>query len=371
MSIINLDFKLERDVERIDFIKTHLADKNFSKKELETMANYILFGKNENGKNIVDEGLVEIETKYKTYKRKSAESLEELFENPTFDENSLREVKRNIYTNPKPELNKNNPALQGILTEIEKWQHIYNVATGKETDESIPSKTPTEIYKIKHFLIELKKEQYLIDDCSKSVIQVFTPQKINSEKKNIFAKPLGLKIGNMDRFENPLNDKKSCFELVDDKEAIDFEDPRHVYWLLEFYDVLVEESVKNPYSDLKYLKDTLDFYIAKTKLAESRLDILKLKKSKMSNRYIVNYLKNKYRSNYCENYISTIYTKEICKKISDTVTSHKEEWLNRNNPSAWKICQCCKQKKLRTPKNFTRKKSNVDGYSTKCKECEK
>ena len=155
-----LDFNIYSDKDRNEYVKKELEiNSSPTAKELETMANYILFGKDQNGQNAVERGEVEIETKYKSYKKRNVESINELMDIPGFDERNFKPLKKNIYKNPKPILNRSAEELQPLIEEIEKWQYIYDVATGKKEDSKIPPKSQTEIYKIKHFLIELKKEQ--------------------------------------------------------------------------------------------------------------------------------------------------------------------------------------------------------------------
>ena len=79
---------------------------NPSSSELESMANYILFGKGEDGKSEVDKKSIEIKTKYQSYKKRELESLEDLTSNPAFDERSIRPIGRSRYTSPKPIIDK-------------------------------------------------------------------------------------------------------------------------------------------------------------------------------------------------------------------------------------------------------------------------
>lgn len=53
MSRLDLDFKLETRSERTDFLNKYIPTLNFTpnEDELETMANYILWGKNSDGLN--------------------------------------------------------------------------------------------------------------------------------------------------------------------------------------------------------------------------------------------------------------------------------------------------------------------------------
>ena len=347
---------------------------NPSSSELESMANYILFGKGEDGKSEVDKKSIEIKTKYQSYKKRELESLEDLTSNPAFDERSIHPIGRSRYTSPKPIIDKSLPELQPLLEEIEKWEHIYKVGKGEETDPSLKPKSQTDLYKIKHFLIDLKRQQYVISEA-------LNPRRLDFSQPfysptytfdvGVDVKPLGLKIGNSLRFDNPKEDKESNFEIPSNPNSLNLEDPAHIYGVLEFYSTLLEESLDKPDSNAKYLIETLDFYISKTPLDPSRKTIVELKKHKVSNQEIKKKLEELYGLSYNENYISTIYTKEICKKISEAVTLHKDYWLERNNPNAWKQCSCCGKWKLKDPREFVRKKSSTDGYTSRCKVCDK
>jgi hypothetical protein len=61
-----------------------------SESELETIANYILWGKDPDGLNVTQRGEIQIETRNKTWQRDDTESLDALMESPTFNEASLR-----------------------------------------------------------------------------------------------------------------------------------------------------------------------------------------------------------------------------------------------------------------------------------------
>lgn len=93
---LDLNFKLTTQEERTQYVQTYLGGPEFVKtpptpEELETIGNYILWGKStQTGLSAVDEGLVEIETRNKTWARPVPESLEGLLSEPTFSETSLR-----------------------------------------------------------------------------------------------------------------------------------------------------------------------------------------------------------------------------------------------------------------------------------------
>lgn len=365
-----VDFNIQKNTERVQEVKKELADKaSPTKAQLTMLADYILFGKDEKGLSPVDRGEIEIETKYKTYKKKQVESLDGLFESPTFNETEIQPVKRSVYKNPKPVINKDLPELQPLFESI----NYYEELKAKLEKEPETPELKTRIWKISHTIIDLRKQQYVIQEALQNTIKCMnltsTPE-INPEFLNGEIKPLGLKIGNLTRFTNPKEDK-SFFIEPEKNVLLDLENPLHIYALLEMYEVLYERALENPYNNGKYLLETLDWYIDRTPLDESRKVIIQMKKLKYSNSQIREVLNKEFGLTYNDNYISTIYTKEICKKISEQVTLHKDSWRARNQEDAWKKCSCCGQWKLKDSRNFVRKKNSADGFTSRCKACDK
>ena len=93
---LHLDFSLTTNEERVAFLDEYLQRPEFLKKppteeELETMGNYILWGKDsKTGLNAKQAKICDIATKYKTWDTDAVESLEGLMEQPTFNEASLQ-----------------------------------------------------------------------------------------------------------------------------------------------------------------------------------------------------------------------------------------------------------------------------------------
>ena len=83
---LHLDFSLTTNEERVAFLDEYLSRPEFTKKppteeELETMGNYILWGKDSRtGLNAKQAKICDIATKYKTWDHDVVESLEGLME---------------------------------------------------------------------------------------------------------------------------------------------------------------------------------------------------------------------------------------------------------------------------------------------------
>lgn len=87
----SLDFSIEHDYERTAAVKEILdgLDTDPSATELEQMASYILYGKDENGQNAIQRNeCTDKDKRYKSYKTKDdkVESLDEIMNTPGFDE---------------------------------------------------------------------------------------------------------------------------------------------------------------------------------------------------------------------------------------------------------------------------------------------
>jgi hypothetical protein len=95
-----------------------------NKTELETVTNYVIYGKDEDGTSSVDRKEIQIQTKFNSYKKNTPiQSLDELMESPTFDESSLK-TPTTKYTKPKAhiDLEKANtiPEFKELRQEIER-----------------------------------------------------------------------------------------------------------------------------------------------------------------------------------------------------------------------------------------------------------
>ena len=94
---LKLDFTISSLEERTSFTDQYLEDNKeifdinpLTEKELETIANYILWGKDKNGKNVNQLKEIQLETRNKTWDRKEEESLDALIESPTFKESMIK-----------------------------------------------------------------------------------------------------------------------------------------------------------------------------------------------------------------------------------------------------------------------------------------
>lgn len=390
--MVQLDFSIPTSAGRRDFVKKYMEDnkdKRFSSADLETIANYILYGKDEDtGESVVDRKEVEIKTKYNSYAKKAPESLDELIESPTFDERIFVRDK-NRYKTIKPKIDREKdadvPGMVQLWESIDRFQHIIDANTGKIDDPAAPKLTSVELYKWKHMVIDLRRQQFYLRDMVKPTICMFgtNARKVyqiesNSdipwdlEGSDFSIAPLGVLISGDEKFVNPKEYRGPNYEY--NKEAkftIDFRNYEHIYYLLENYEDLRISATNKPESTIGFLLDTLDFYIERANLSEPKKIILEYKKNKVQNEIIRKRLEKDFGLTHSANYISTIWKQKICKEIAEAAQLHYDYYLNREKTFAWKKCNQCGKIKLKDTREFMRKSRSSDGLARRCKECDK
>lgn len=429
---LQLDFSLQTLKERNDFIIDYLQSYQFQKRplteeELETCSNYILWGKDLEGKNGVQKKEFQIQTKNSTWNKKEIESLDALLETPTFNEalivqpNQARtKITREVFSRTKalenaPEVMK--PLFVALFQEIDETDLIlnyYDLLHGKrknpprdellnrftiEEQERLKEKATHlnqyKYLKLRHQLVELRQQQFVLKDSYSSCIQIDSMLKVPTEDdKLVFGAdmnvyPLGLKHQNSKVFLKfseliPENFNEQDLEPIikhywnqqDNKTKLyfDFEDTEHVYNLLLNYCEFEEdvEIIENkPLETLKQLLNTLNFYIENAELTDCQKEILELKKKHIKNQDIIDIVNSKYGKNYTANYISTIFRQKIIKKINESATYHKDLVLNLPFQEEFKRCTICKTMLLKDSRNFVKKTRSKDGFTSRCKECDK
>lgn len=389
--MVNLDFNIPTSTGRRDYVEKYMAensDKKFSASDLETIANYILYGKDEDsGESVVDRKEVQIKTKYNSYSKKEPESLDELIESPTFDERIFN-TDKNRYKSIKPKIDREKdadvPGIQELWKSIDRYQHIIDANTGKIDDPTAPKLSSVELYKFKHMVIDLRRQQFYLRDMVKPTICMFgtNARKVyqgednsipfDEESSNFSIAPLGVLIGNDNKFLNPKEYRgPEYYYNKNAKYIIDFRNSEHIYYLLENYEDLRIGADKKPDSTIGFILDTLDFYTERANLSDSKKVILECKKQKIQNEVIRKKLNEEFGLTHSANYISTIWKQKICGDIAAAAQLHFDYYLNREKPFQWKKCTQCGKIKLKDTREFMRKSRSSDGLANRCKECDK
>ena len=430
---LHLDFSISSTSERKDFVDQYVQRPEFirvplTEDELETIANYILWGKDPDGLNCTQRGEIQIETRNKTWQRDDTESLDAMMESPTFNEASLRRpteartrVAREIFDRQKA-LNECPEHMRAVFEElfdrIDKLEmaiHFYEFAHGKRKEEpraaltkrfseedvnaarAIAAKLNQYKYlKQRHLIVELRREQFTLRDSYIEKHLRHTPPEPDLDPVHLDFDaevpvfPLGL-VGapfsnlvfkeeeQLNPYTYTENEIDTLIHLYWNKKSqsrpvlfFDFGELEHVYELFGQLNELEEELDDLPLeSNLKKLLDTLKYYINLTDLTEAQQEILDLKINKVKNSDIADIINKKYDKSYTANYISTIFRQKIIPRINEAAQFHAHIIENMCFEENFKKCNGCGKILLIDAQNFVRKTRSKDGFSTKCKKCDR
>lgn len=419
---------LEEYLKSPEFIKRPPTEE-----ELETMGNYLLWGKDPTtGLNAKQAKICDIPTKYKTWDADPVESLEGLMEQPTFNEATLQPLaagpplkqKREVFSR-KEALAKCPDFLRETFTnlfrqidELDLMINFYDLAHGKRKNpprETLLARFGEEEQEVlreksnhwnqymylrkRHQLVELRREQYTLRDSFVAVVpcgdthtaaEPVMPPTVDVE---IEVLPLGTYNNTQiaaDLFRpwetlNPwhYNDqqlseiseflwKKKSYKPSGNLMFIDFRELEHVYQLFQlFYELEEAADLSSIESNLPALMRTLEFYTGQAELSEIQREILDMKLRKEKNIDIADKINKKWGKSYTANYISTIFRQRIIPRINDAAAYHIKVVSNLFFEEEFKTCTGCKKIMLRDTDNFTRKARSKDGFTTRCKKCEK
>ena len=435
---LHLDFQLETATERREFLNEYLKRTEFqlkplSEEELEMCGNYLLWGKDEDGKNSVQKKIVEIKTKKGTWDKKEDESLDALLEQPTFNEaqtfNTIgapTKITREVFSRSKalkeapPQLI---PIFRDLFYQIDKLDltlNYYDLAHNKRRnpprEELLQQFTPEEqlqlqeeasslnqykYLKMRHLLVELRRQQFTLKDSYSSIIQRHTvpsaqflptnisfenevvvfPFGVNAEKKNKISSlifrdsydPNSYTEEELKLISKYIWEKKEQFSNMSSNQfIIDFRNLEHIYNIFQLYYDLEDETFKKELeSETDSLLNTLKFYIKKANLSDIHREILELKIQKKRNQDISSYINQKYNKSYTSNYISTIFRQKIIREINEAAQYHEELISNIFFPENFKKCNDCGEILLCSTHNFVKKSRSKDGYANRCKRCDK
>ena len=421
---LNLDFSLQTREERTQYVQNFLAQYSrlkFSETELETLSNYILWGKNSEGQNGRQEGL-DLETRHKTWDSKPVESLESLLEDPAFNEIDLQPLDAPRPRIPPTKFSRSraqalaNPThlreLESLWRAIDETDYILTAYAGATPREELltriapsarpalearaKSLTPYSYLKLRHQLVQLRSSQFYYKD---SFAPTIFPRKLEptpAEDPPIFGAdicvlPFGLKPTKSSdptaplwtpQFPLPTTLSDSNLRAVSSrlwtptthhKFSFDFRNESHLRALLPLIPRFRAESTlpQSLYSELRPFLDTFDFYVTDAQLSPIEFHVLTRKSAGAPNLLIRDEINQKYSKLYTDNYISVLFYKKIIPKIASAAALHRELLENCAFPENFKVCKDCGRVYLKDPRFFVKRARSSDGLSPRCKECEK
>ena len=253
--------------------------------------------------------------------------------------------------------------------------------------------------KLRHLLVELRQQQYqfkdsysnlLMRDPSQSRFQQNPKDQEPVFDVDIPVFPLGTKIPGYisEKLFQPLD--KVVPQNFSEKEL---EQVSHLIWSHRerpkdgYFDFFELEHIYNALLQIEDLQDaadretlnkatenflnTLRYYIEIAELSEVQREILDFKIKGVQNQQIAAVINSKYSKSYTVNYISTIFRQKILPAIIEAVQYHLRVCENLFFPEEFKECNTCRRLLLRDSYNFVRKGRAKDGFTNRCKRCDK
>ena len=387
------------------------------------------------GLNAKQDGSVQLTSKHSDWDAESSkvESLDALMESPTFNEASLLDITAPILKTKK-EVFSRDEALARCPDHLQQtfrdlFRHIdtidlkinyYELQHGRRLNppreqllrkfseeeqcafqEAVTHWNQFMYLKQRHELVELRRQQYTLRDSYAPLIvnNGYSPVNVDIPETDwdvgIEVLPLGIFGKNetaqllYQDFDNliPANfneeQLRAIYEVYWSKKNyvphgnnryFDFRELEHVYNIFGLYyelDITDEEDEKRYDQNTGGLMRALKYYIKMADLSEVQQEILDMKLRKIKNSDIAYEINHKWKKSYTDNYISTIFRQRIIPKINEAAKYHVKIIENLCFPEEFKVCSCCGKTLLRDPMNFTRKTRSKDGFTARCKKCEK
>lgn len=434
---LQLDWTLSTAKERSDFLQQYMTSDVFAKRpptedELETMANYLLWGQDEDGLNSDQRKEIQLPRKNQTWAAQNIESLDELLESPTFSETSIyqfgeatpkrvREVFSRTDIREKATPTQLQP-FEDLWEQIDKTELLINffeLERGKrekpprnellsrfsEEEQDVlraKAKTLTQFryLKLRHLLVELRRQQYTLRDSILPRIlgatEALPPSTLGKTENNFDVDfpvlPLGIQeelifkdFGELvpGKFsEEELQtisklywEKKEEEKRVQRESSIyfDFRDLEMVYQLfLDLEEFAADQEGEDEFFNMgSKLLRALWFYVRQADLPPIQRTILDLKIQKVKNQDIAAAVNAEFGKNYTTNYISTIFRQKIIPTINEAAVYHEKIIGSIFFEEDFKVCSKCGRLLLRDPINFVRRSRAKDGLSNHCKRCDK
>lgn len=421
---LDLDWGLSTAKDRAAFLNEYMTSDVFEKRpptedELETMANYLLWGQDEDGLNPDQRKEIQLPRKNQTWGGKEPESLEALLESPTFLESEVYKLgaiapkkTRNVFSREElrkklsPESLEPFETLWEEIDRIEILINFFEIFRGKRekpprkellerfSEEEIETfkaraeqLTQFKFLKLKHLLVELRREQYTLKDTVLPQIvsygEIVAPDEEETfnfeifpfgEQQDLLFKDFGELLPQNFSEEELKTISSYYWKKKEDEKRIqrestfyfDFRNLEMVYQLL-----LQQEELRGTTELNQKLLDILQYYVRQADLPPIQEKILVMKIRRNKNQDIANFVNGEFGKSYTANYISTIFRQKIIPAINEVASYHERIVGSLFFEEDFKTCSGCGRLLLRDPINFVRRSRAKDGLSNHCKKCDK
>ena len=345
--MLKLDYSLETPEERnqlVTDILDSMDEDELNPGYLDVLADYLILCMEKQEKK---EKKILTENRMATVNKReiSYEGLVSQFENGEDGVyNLISENNKTTIFQPKVSITKKDleevPFLRQLREAIDMWEERMKTATGRDA------------YIIKHTLIDLRKDQYII--------------------KNAYRKPIIMTKGLKSKNFIPLDGELFIGEDGDvQTKGITLADPRVCSAILCNYSQLKQDSWGNFEADTWYLIEefervcdiALEAYPLYMRIVEYKID-------GMQNIDIQEAIQLEFGIKHSVEYISSLWRNKIPKLIASEAEDRLLDWYFLNEMKGkYKKCSRCGEVKLAHNKYFSKNKTSKDGFYSICKCC--
>lgn len=373
------------------------------------MASYILYGKDENGKNSIersettDDGM----RRYNTFQRASERvlSLDELMENPLFDHEqlksphkrspynkSVRTVRRPRYDKKTGELidpgDSDVPGMTEVWDTIDRLDKWIMQLEGKipPDENTLLFEDSYRLYRLKHQLVEIRRNQYDLLDSYKPVLKFqsldhpktqfydlcgdsFYWIPIDEWQRRVDHSYTHTISRNLSDYETRETPNGTEVKWVIYRHNFDWTNTKHIQAFINFYSEIDQQVHEKVDTYSKTLFWDFDRYRKAANLSPLKNYMLDLKLQKYPYEDIIDIILREFGISFHLNHISTVFMDEIPRKIA--LAAAKNNAFVDTPKNKMVLCPHCQRLLPPSTLFFSQNKARTNGLSRLCKECDR
>ena len=406
----SLDYNIYLATDRNEAIKQILdnLDTDPDPGDLEQMADYILFGKDEKFLNARDrKEILQPKRRYNSWSRKDEknESLDALLEDPIIAPEI--EQKQNSDPGPrykvlKPEIRRPKYDDEGNLIDIgdgdvpgmvELWERIdilqerYDMYKGKIPPNDYVKSHPLtkyQLYKYGHMLIDIRRHQYYLKDAYKPTLKFFNAAPPGRSEID-FDTDTGLWLGPEEwcgrkRHPKPFDLKQPALEDAAEDEngnlfwkisdnKIDYENPTHILALLDNYANLLKHSYDKPGSSTRSICFDVEMLVEAAQLDDIEQFVLEQRVAHR-NLFVVRQTLHEEGIELSELQLRNMMREKIPRKMAAAATDIRLKSELQQGLIDGLECSKCHNILPKDPFYFARSRDKRSGFCSQCKSCQ-